>query len=630
MSVAASALAATPKARPQAARIPWTAVGTVAAAAGLLALQVWAIRVAYPLRVTSDVPTYLALLRGLATAPLSWQSPFLASGGIASPHATPYLVGLSALWHAVAPAGQVNDPLAVGRFLGLVGIPVAFTTLAMIVLYAERTGGRGHGVATAGTVLVMFGPAHVVWANDLTFHGFMYAGFYPQNVAIVLALGALLALGGRGRASLLPATLLCGATMVVHPLTGTLLAGLACVDGCWRAATGRPGAYRASFALVFGFLAGTAWPDYPLNQAMSQSAAPGSVIIAACALAPRLAALAGPPLLRVSGARRRARRVAALIASDAAAARLAVAGALIVVALAAWQVVLLRSHNPDPLVHTNRLAEYWGEDRWRWLLMFAAGAVGLPGLVRVARRRTPLPLLWFAGCYGIGVLGLAGLPVPVWWRFLLLGQIPLALGVAVVLRDGRSRRIRWTVLGTLFFSLEFKLLTLLAVPLTITYFGSPLQPAYEIGRFMPARPPGLVASDPFTSYYVPGATGRQVLTETKAHVGSQAELDAATRGYALLHSLYVAPDTNWWPSAQALWTAGVRLVLLEKHTSLAPPDLQTFSTGPTPLLRSAADGRLQGRLNWRLRRVGTLLHDDLQYALYRLDQTRLFPEVVKR
>jgi hypothetical protein len=50
-------------------------------------------------------------------------------------------------------------------------------------------------------LLVLFGPAHVIWASDLSFNGFLYAGFYPQNVAIALALGALLALRGNGRAT---------------------------------------------------------------------------------------------------------------------------------------------------------------------------------------------------------------------------------------------------------------------------------------------------------------------------------------------------------------------------------------------------------------------------------------------
>ncbi len=262
--------------------------------------------------------------------------------------------------------------------------------------------------------------------------------------------------------------------------------------------------------------------------------------------------------------------------------------------------------------------------------MFAAGAVGLSGLVRLALRRQPLPLIWFSGCFGIALLGLIGIPVPVWWRFLLLAQVPLAIGTAVILVEARAPVTRWTLRATLVFVLVFKLATLIAVSPRVTYFGNPLQPAYSIGRFIPPDPPGLVATDPFTSYYIPAVSGRRVLTVTKAHVGSQAELDAATRGYSLLHRFYIASDSDWWPSAQALWNAGVRFVLVEKRTSLAPATLEQFSTGPTPLVRTAADEHLLGRMHWRLRRIGRLVHDDPEYALYELDGSTLFPSPPSR
>ena len=59
--------------------------------------------------------------------------------------------------------------------------------------------------------------------------------------------------------------------------------------------------------------------------------------------------------------------------------------------------------------------------------------VGISGLARLARRGHVVPAAWFAGCLGLGLLGAVGLPIPVWYRFLLLCQIPLAIGVAAVL-----------------------------------------------------------------------------------------------------------------------------------------------------------------------------------------------------
>ena len=91
-----------------AATVPAAAVAAAVLVALIVGLQLWAIQVAYPLRVTSDVPTYLALLRAMAAHPLAKQSLFLAAQGISTPHSTPYMVALALLWHAVAP--QVTLP----------------------------------------------------------------------------------------------------------------------------------------------------------------------------------------------------------------------------------------------------------------------------------------------------------------------------------------------------------------------------------------------------------------------------------------------------------------------------------------------------------------------------------------
>lgn len=603
-----------------------TALAAITLVGGLVALQLWAIDVQYPLRVTSDVPTYLALLRGMAAHPLASQSPFLETPGVASPHATPYVLGLALLWHALAPPGQAHNPLAVGRFLGLVGIPVSLAMLAMIALYASRIAGRRQALVTIPVLLALFGPAHVIWANDLSINGLLYASFYPENVAFALALAALLALRGRGWPSLAVASLLCGWAMVESPLTGTLLAGLASVDACLRAVRGENGIYRSSAALSIGFLAGTAWPTYQLNQGMALGGIPGSVIIAACVAAPRAVAIAAPLLRRGAALiAQRVSRIADSISAERTVIRFAVAGAAIVLVLAVWELLLVMQPPSDPLVHSNRLAIYWGEDRWRWFVMLAAAAAGVCGLVRLARRGQPLLLIWFAGCYGIAALGLVGLPVPVWWRFLLLCQVPLAIGTATALVEARLPLSRRLVGGTLAFAMAFKLITLIALPRSVTYFGAPLQSAYSFGHLIPRAPAGLVASDPFTSFYVPGTTGRRVLTVTKGHVESQAELDDSNRGYALLHAFYEAPNTDWWPSAEALWNTDVRFVLLEKETSLAPANLQLFSTGPTPLIRTPTERRMMGRMYWRLGRIGVLIHSGPEYVLYRLSHTKLFP-----
>jgi hypothetical protein len=212
--------------------------------------------------------------------------------------------------------------------------------------------------------------------------------------------------------------------------------------------------------------------------------------------------------------------------------------------------------------------------------------------------------------------------LPVWWRFLLFCQLPLALGVADAVARTTSTTAKGLVAVTFVLALVFKLVLLVGVPKTFSYFGSPLQPAYALGKALPPGP-GLVASDPFTAYYIPGASGHRVLSVTKAHVGSAEELAASERGYRLLHQYYLS--SNWWAAAQTMWRRGVRYVVVEKHTSLAPPTLADFSTGPTPLIRTNVQRRQLGTYFYRNNRVGKLVRDSPTYAVYRLDRRKLFP-----
>jgi hypothetical protein len=73
-----------------------------------------------------------------------------------------------------------------------------------------------------------------------------------------------------------------------------------------------------------------------------------------------------------------------------------------------------------------------------------------------------------------------------------------------------------------------------------------------------------------------------------------------------------------------MYRDGVRYVLIEKSTSLRAPDLVTFSTGPTPLVRTEYDRRLLGTYYYRNNRVGTLVYDVRPYTLYELSPKKLF------
>jgi hypothetical protein len=230
--------------------------------------------------------------------------------------------------------------------------------------------------------------------------------------------------------------------------------------------------------------------------------------------------------------------------------------------------------------------------------------------------------VWFAGALGIGLIGAVGLPVPVWYRFLLLAQIPLAIGVAVaVARTGNIRTLA-VVLVTFSLAAGVKVATLLVPPPTVSYFGTELQPVWNLGDHVPAGP-GLVATDPKTAYFIPAVTGHRVLTVDKAHASSRRELALAEDGYRLLRRYY-AGGPNWWGAAQQMWRRGVRYVIVEKHTTLEPASLADF-TWQTSLIRTRAQRSALSRYFYENNRVGVLLFDSSDFAVYMLDPLTLFP-----
>ena len=207
--------------------------GVLASLAGLLLLTLWAGAVDYARRVTSDTPTFIALVADMAQKPFAKESPFL-DAAVATQHATPYLQLLAFVWRALPGSG--DSPGALSTFLALVGVAVFGFLLWCVFLYVRRLAGTTAAWISLPVLLGVFGPPHVIWASDLSLHAALYAGFFPQNLAMATMLLALLALDRRSLGSLAGACALASLTMLVHPFTGVLLCVLATVDGCRLAA----------------------------------------------------------------------------------------------------------------------------------------------------------------------------------------------------------------------------------------------------------------------------------------------------------------------------------------------------------------------------------------------------------
>jgi hypothetical protein len=578
----------------------------------LLGLSLWARHVDYALRVTSDTPTFLALLSGMARSPFEPQSLFLEAGA-ATQHATPYMQALALLWRLV---GGSTAPVEMGSFLALAGICVFAFTLWCVFLYVGRLAGSTAAWVSLPVLLGLFGPPHVIWASDLSLHAALYAGFFPQNLAIALALLTLLVLDGRSTRTLIAASLLASAAMLVHPFTGVLLAVLATAESCRLGARRDRAARRAPIALVTGFLLGQLWPAYSLDSAFAETGLRGFAFVGLCVAVSAVAFVVGPTV-EWSRIGRSVGQAVALLETPRAAFRLAVVGATGTLVLAAWEVAMVRTP-PD---ESARLAIYWVDERWRWPLLFVTGAVGLTGLARLARRGHVVPAVWFTGCFALGALGAIGLPLPVWYRFLLLCQVPLAVGVAVVVAQAGRTKLTAIVAATFAVALCVKLGTLLEAPDRVSYFGRSLQPVWSLGQEIPPGP-GLVATDPATAYFIPATTGHRVLTVDKGHVSNQRELEQSKEGYRLLRRYY-GGGPRWWAAAQEMWHRGVRYIVVAKQTTLEPRTLDDFIWQNARLV-TAKQRKALGNYFYENNRIGTLLFDSPDFAVYRIDPKKVF------
>ena len=178
------------------------------------------------------------------------------------------------------------------------------------------------------------------------------------------------------------------------------------------------------------------------------------------------------------------------------------------------------------------------------------------------------------------------------------------------------------VAATVVVALGIKAGTLIEAPSTVSYFGQSLQPVWELGHHIPPGP-GLVATDPATAYFIPATTGRRVLTVDKGHVSSRDELAQSAAGYALLRRFYIGGD-DWWAAAQEMWRRNVRYTVVAKQTTLDPKRLEDF-IWQTAQLRTAAQRKALGNYYYENNRIGTLIFDSPDFAVYRLDRHKLFP-----
>jgi hypothetical protein len=583
---------------------------------GLLALEAWAARSTYALKVVADAPTYLALLPRIGTDSLTSVSTFLPSGG-ADVHASPYTQGLAAIWSSV----RGDDPSAseLSRFLTYCGIASTIAVLHALFVWTRKQAGVRAAWLAIPVLLVLLGPLNSTAAGDLSFQGLIRGAYAAEVLALGLLLYTLVVLDGpRGVTRTVVGTLLVAATLLVQPAVGILLCGLVLAHSAWLALRRQPAWERGSLCIAAGFALTLAWPSYSIVSAIMDEGVPPYAALVVCILVP--AAVRALPAARTRGTRLGEALVAPFSRTNVQQG-LVWTGVVAAFTLATWQVwLLIRPDGPERIWSTGVPAPL-ADANASTLAMLAVGAIGLAGVARIARQGFVLPVVWLSGCLAVVVAGLVESDLPVSTELVLSCQIPVAVGLAVWLDRTGLWEARSTMIALLVGVAVFKGATMVYASSEQSLSGMQLRRSQALAHAIPTFP-GVVATDPFTSYLVPGATGHHVIAVDPRHAGSRRELRGAQRGYFLLHRL--ATGRHWQETAQQLYRGGVRYLVIERTTSLRPPTLELFSNGPAPLVRTPNDRRILAVYRRRAEAIGHVVYRNAPFTVYVFDKNAIF------
>src|SRR6185437_10612269 len=113
----------------------------------------------------------LAIVQRLAETPFHSISVFMRAPTVDDPHATPYIQGVALLWRVLGGSDAGPRPVELTRMLQFVGVGATIFVLHAFFVWVRRQTDRRTGLIALPVLLLLFGPAHIIWAGDLTFHG---------------------------------------------------------------------------------------------------------------------------------------------------------------------------------------------------------------------------------------------------------------------------------------------------------------------------------------------------------------------------------------------------------------------------------------------------------------------------
>lgn len=336
------------------------------------------------------------------------------------------------------------------------------------------------------------------WAGNISLHGLTYQFYFPQffGISLLLFILWLNEQHANGVARILPLVFSFNLVLMLsHPLTGLLSLFLT----LFRLAvlTNQPISEKLRTYISLAILpavATVAWPFYPVYLTFKSTRSYELILLM---LGGVLA------LLFLTKRESLGRRLDWLTGNYKG-----VKNIVFYFTIVALAYVLYNLHG---------LPDYFRyKDVSIWWFAYLPLMGGLAAFFYPEVRKRPLLLLlwvWGSGCMMGYLLGLAGLPVKVYWRFLLLAKIPLAILVAYTWANTEmpskfSLRVKTLAAALLGIGVIHQLYVMQHSSMANYFKQIPLE--YKIAEKLSNENDSTILSDPFTSYFLAGLTNNDV------------------------------------------------------------------------------------------------------------------------
>jgi hypothetical protein len=242
----------------------------------------------------------------------------------------------------------------------------------------------------------------------------------------------------------------------------------------------------------------------------------------------------------------------------------------------------------------------------------------LPGLLYVFSKNIlerpifMILLIWSFACISIYIAGVMGLPLKVYWRFLFMSKLPLAMIVAYCWYDQIKNRYLLAqsllpLVLILFFIGTYKQYMIMGTAPTALHFKRVPQEYYIASKLNNIRD-STILSDPYTSYMISGLTDNKVYSVDSNRVSDYDQHITNGRN-ELLYDFYANPDDG--TLREILNGNEIDYIVLNKSISIDPKTRRIIRV-PIPEENLTKMRNVIQRMNY------VLLTEDDSLVVYRL------------